>query len=203
MKCTRCERTETARWYTKSTSEPYCCSCYRKEYVAKNREKALASQRKANTSDKSIQARKDYAQTKEGKKSRSKCDKKRYWSDPEKYRARNRTEEQKARLRSHYRRNKAYYTEKSARRSRRLDKASLGGAYKDDTLRVYSTCPKGYHVDHIIPIKGYDFLEGKRQQVVSGLHVPWNLQHLKEEENRTKSCNLYSIQEDQCRYTTD
>tara|TARA_R100001086_G_scaffold248403_1_gene185305 strand:+ start:1473 stop:1976 length:504 start_codon:yes stop_codon:yes gene_type:complete len=72
-KCTQCERAETARWYYKTTPNPICCPCYRKNYVKKNRAKALAAQRKANRSDKSKKARKDYeskASSKEARKYR-------------------------------------------------------------------------------------------------------------------------------------
>ena len=47
---------------------------------------------------------------------------------------------------------------------------------------IYMNVPKGFQVDHIIPITGLT-LEGYR---VSGLHIAENLQYLTEQENLTK-----------------
>lgn len=192
MKCSECGRTETARWYGKTTDTPICCSCYRKSYVAKNREKALAAQRKANASDKSRQARKEYGASDRGKEAKNRYDRGRYWKDPESAKARKKKCQNPDYNKNYYIKNKATYHERSVRRSKNLNAASLNGLHRDKTIEIYDNCPEGYEVDHIVPIKGKDFRDGEREHVVCGLHVFWNLQYLPKLENRKKGCNLYS-----------
>lgn len=66
---------------------------------------------------------------------------------------------------------------KAAKRRAKKYSATPSWADLDQIKNIYANCPKGYHVDHIIPLQGV---------LVSGLHVPENLQYLPAKENISK-----------------
>lgn len=63
------------------------------------------------------------------------------------------------------------------RRSAKLNATPMW-ANMNAISEIYEKCPKGYHVDHIVPLQG---------KAVCGLHVENNLQHLLASDNCIKS----------------
>lgn len=81
-----------------------------------------------------------------------------------------------------------YYTHRSEYAARniaykdRVRQSIPSWSQKDLIKEFYSNCPEGYHVDHIVPLKGTN---------VSGLHVIENLQYLLARDNIAKG-NTYN-----------
>lgn len=71
----------------------------------------------------------------------------------------------------------------NAERRKGIKQATPSWADKTALKQIYLDCPAGYHVDHVIPLRG---------KLVSGLHVPENLQYLPAKENRMKK-NKYEV----------
>jgi hypothetical protein len=77
--------------------------------------------------------------------------------------------------------NRGKYRAKVARRRAALKNATPKWVNYDEITKIYENCPSGYHVDHVIPLNS---------KIVSGLHVPWNLQYLPAYENLSKGNRL-------------
>jgi hypothetical protein len=84
-----------------------------------------------------------------------------------------------------YKNNKGEYIRRSRARRTKLNALlkTLPDAHKRLIRDFYANCPPGYHVDHILPLKGLN---------VSGLHVIWNLQYLPAQENLKKGNKVES-----------
>lgn len=63
-------------------------------------------------------------------------------------------------------------------RRRGIERATPQWVDKKQLQEFFKNRPKGFHVDHIVPLRG---------KIVSGLNVPWNLQYLPAHENFRKS----------------
>jgi hypothetical protein len=67
---------------------------------------------------------------------------------------------------------------------RKVCNATPKWANLDKIKEIYMNCPKGYHVDHIIPLQGVG---------ICGLHVENNLQYLPAIENIRKGNRLPKV----------
>lgn len=74
--------------------------------------------------------------------------------------------------------NKKYYNTYLAQQKERLKKATPKWVDLEAIKQFYYNRPKGYHIDHIIPLNG---------EIISGLHVLENLRYLPKIDNLRKS----------------
>lgn len=86
-------------------------------------------------------------------------------------------EKLKSRSRKYKQENKHIINAHNAKRRASKKSATPSWADLDKIKEIYKDCPKGYQVDHIVPL-----INPK----VCGLHVEYNLQYLTKEENLQK-----------------
>lgn len=77
-----------------------------------------------------------------------------------------------------YKNNKSEYIARAIQYKTKRSLATVSWADISKIKEIYTKCPEGYHVDHIIPLQG---------ELVCGLHVENNLQYLLAEDNIKKS----------------
>lgn len=77
----------------------------------------------------------------------------------------------------YYHANRNYFREKEVLYRNGKQQRVPSWANLDKIKEIYNNCPKGYHVDHIVPLHGTN---------VSGLHVENNLQYLLAKDNLSK-----------------
>jgi len=93
-------------------------------------------------------------------------------------------EKVRARHRDYAKEHSLEYNARAAKRRAAKLQRTPSWANLDKIKEIYRTCPEGYHVDHIVPLQG---------ELVSGLHVENNLQHLPASENLAKG-NTFIVQ---------
>ena len=78
--------------------------------------------------------------------------------------------------------NRGIFRAIQAKRRARILQATPAWANLQQIKNIYTQCPNGYHVDHVVPLRGKN---------VCGFHVENNLQYLKPRENVQKG-NKYN-----------
>lgn len=85
--------------------------------------------------------------------------------------------------RAAYQRNKKWFLARNKLRLK-THRTPIALVHRYASAKFYIDCPAGKVVDHIVPIRGIHPVT--RGHVVSGLHVPWNLRHIKPNANAQK-----------------
>lgn len=177
--CIQCNCQNCYRWY----KGPLCANCYRRNEYAINPEKYKKKVKEYRNNHPEMNKESCRRRYQKNREVHILAVKKWIEQHPEKvkqyrkFSTRNNAEKRKEYGKRHYRENKHLYRAKDAKyRTRKLN-AIPPWADLRAIEAFYENCPKGYHVDHIIPLQG---------EAVCGLHVLENLQYLPAHENLSK-----------------
>ena len=146
---------------------------YNKKYHKANKDKLIKQMKEYNLANKD--------KIKEYNKKYHKANKDKITKQMKDYRKAN-----KDKIKEYYQNNKGYYSIKARNREKNIKNRTFGNIKTINEF--YKNCPKGYHVDHIIPLKG---VNEKGEHIVSGLHTINNLQYLPAKENHEKYNKFY------------
>lgn len=81
-----------------------------------------------------------------------------------------------------YKNNKNSYFLRALKRKKHIKIATPAWVNFNEIKKIYDKCKQGYHVDHIVPLRGDN---------VCGLHVHWNLQIITAKDNLMKGNKLW------------
>jgi hypothetical protein len=167
-----------------------CVECLRarhKGWLLSNKDKAFlaTSNWRSTNRDQILQKRREFRQSEAGALLIKEQRRAAYVRDPQKHRQRAIAEyhanpaKASERHRAWRLSNPAKDAQRNARRRDSMLQATPPWVDFEAIGSIYASRPTGFHVDHIIPLKGV-LPDGSQ---VSGLHVPWNLRHLPASKN--------------------
>ena len=162
-RCVQCSREYASRYYHERGGKEY-----QKSWVSQNKERVLEREMEWNKNN--PEKRKKY------RTDHYHRNKERYDSQSKEWKIKN-PEKTKQMFKNWRDKNAGLKAAQNIRRQRALKNATPPWADMEKINEIYRNRPEGYHVDHIVPLKGIN---------VQGFHVEYNLQYLPAKENLSK-----------------
>ena len=179
-KCGKCQQLLPLIMFGKNMSSitgltNTCKDCSRKQYI-KNPEPYIKKSREFRKNNPDLAREKDKQDYNKNKPKRIETSKVWAQNNPEKRKA----IETRYRIKNQFKKNAKTAAYRASKKN--ATPKWLTNEHKQQINDIYKKCPKGFHVDHIIPINGI---------LACGLHVPWNLDIKPAKENIVKSNKMF------------